>query len=47
MRTKAAALIGIHAALALALGLGSAVTATDLPAGSATHRVVAGDVGPH
>ncbi|MFI8304070.1 hypothetical protein ACIF80_11550 [Streptomyces sp. NPDC085927] len=46
MRTKAAALIGMHAALALALGLGTAV-ATDLPAGTAEHRVVASDVGPH
>ncbi|MGY0067826.1 hypothetical protein ACWZEH_13555 [Streptomyces sp. QTS137] len=47
MRTKAAALIGIHATLTLALGLGFAVSATDLPAGTAGHRVVASDVGPH
>ncbi|MFE9924889.1 hypothetical protein ACFYQA_25975 [Streptomyces sp. NPDC005774] len=47
MRTKAAALIGMHAALVLALGLGTAVAATDLPAGAAEHQVVASDVGPH
>jgi hypothetical protein len=45
MRTKAAGLIGIFAALALALGLGSAVDVTDAPAGG--RQVVASDVGPH
>ncbi|MFJ3663755.1 hypothetical protein ACIPPM_25240 [Streptomyces sp. NPDC090119] len=46
MRTKTAALIGIIAALGLALGLGSSVT-TGLPAQNAPHQVLANDVGPH
>ncbi|MFG3047411.1 hypothetical protein [Streptomyces sp. NPDC048202] len=47
MRTKTAALIGIIAALALALGLGSSVTA-GLPAQHAPHhQILASDVGPH
>jgi hypothetical protein len=47
MRSKAAGLIGIFAALALALGLGSAVDHTDLPAGTASQQVLASDFGPH
>jgi hypothetical protein len=47
VRTKTAALIGIIAALALALGLGSSVTSGHQPAGSVAHQVLADDVGPH
>ncbi|WP_265565350.1 hypothetical protein [Streptomyces hygroscopicus] len=46
MRSKAARLIGIFAALALALGLGAAV---ELPAvtGTAAHQVLADEASPH
>ncbi|MEV6180385.1 hypothetical protein ACIHAR_35895 [Streptomyces sp. NPDC052016] len=47
MRKNAAALIGMFAALAMALGLGSAAALTDAPAATPAHQVLASDVGPH